>query len=240
MPLPEYRLHMEESFSALESMYTIYASATADFPVACREKCSDCCTCNVTLTSLEAAYLLTRLDDAGRRELKRCLEKAPAGQRFRPKMTTNGFAKACMEGREVEDEENDPAWGYCPLLLDGRCTVYPVRPFGCRNMMSETACAEAGYARMPPLALTLNNIFLQYIEQLDIGGFTGNLADVLGCYLDRAEKGEGAYLSLENIKDSGTTGIFIRNHRIPALMIPPDHRTAAAPVLNEIAKIPQG
>ena len=241
------RVDFQKEMEKLGRLYRVYDRATAAFPVACKEKCDDCCTCNVVVTSLETAWLLSRLSKDEITGLRERLEAGVPEKRYQPGYTTNGFALACIEGRTLEDEENDPAWGKCPLLEDGRCTVYHARPFGCRNMMSEAACADAGYARMPELALTLNNIFLQYIEHMDYQGVSGNLTDMLVLYLKHAvpygtpgQKSHAFPLSLENLKDSDKTGIFIRNMKIPALMIPPEHRADAAPVLDEINALGQG
>ncbi len=38
-------------------IYQLYETALADTHVVCGEKCADCCTCNVIVTSLEAAFV---------------------------------------------------------------------------------------------------------------------------------------------------------------------------------------
>ncbi|MCG8617744.1 MAG: YkgJ family cysteine cluster protein, partial [Desulfobacterales bacterium] len=219
----------------LERVYDVFDRVMSDFPVACGEGCADCCTCNVTLTSLEAAYIFAGLDQAAMDDLAHRVRAAGEGRRYRPVLTTNGFAKACLVGEPVSEEENDPAWGACPLLKDGRCTIYDVRPLGCRNMMSKVKCGDTGYADMPSFALTLNNLFLQYVEGLDTGGFSGNLTDMLALYLSAGEgRSIPVYLSLEKLQDSDKKRLFIGNQPVPAWMVPPEHRDRAAPVLKEL------
>ncbi len=235
------QMDSQKTVEKLDRVYRIFDKAIDDFPVACKEKCADCCTCNVVATSLEIAWLFSRLGEDEITALRARLKDSVSKKRYQPRFTTNEFALGCIEGRDLEEEENDPVWGRCPLLEDGRCTVYHARPLGCRNMMSETSCAKNGYAQMPELALTINNIFLQYIEHMDSLGFSGNLTDMLGLYLKygvsggaSGQKSDAFPLSLENLKDSDKTGVFIRNYKIPALMIPPEHRNAVAPILEEI------
>jgi len=102
------------------------------------------------------------------------------------------------------------------------CTLYRVRPFGCRSMMSQVYCGEKGYAQVPPLALTITNVFLQYIEHLDYQGFSGNLSDMLTFYL-------------KNFKNYDKTQVFIKNMKIGALLVPPEHRSEVVPLIKQIA-----
>ncbi len=195
---------------------------------ACRQGCAGCCTCNVTVTSLEVEFLFLRLgSQAKQRVVKKVKDNFPE-KRYIPALTTNGFVQACMSGQETPEEENDPLWGQCPLLENNLCTVYESRPFGCRAMMSEVSCEKTGYARMPPRVLTLNNIFLQYIEQMDQPGVFGNLSDMILLF------SEAGYTR----PDPDRTGRhFIRNQKIPVLMIPPEDRAAMAPVVREITAL---
>jgi len=227
---------MNAPIDTLTKIYDLFDTVTAGFPLACREKCEDCCTCNVTATSLEIAWLFSRLDQGEIDRVQSRLAGMLATKKYRPGLTTNGFAAASLSGELVENEENDPGWGRCPLLEDGLCSIYHARPLGCRSMMSETVCQKTGYAQMPPLALTMGTIFLQYIENLDVRGFSGNFSDLLDLYLNQGVPG---YLSLENIKDSDKKELFIRNCEIPALMVPPEHRNEVASLVREMGILVQ-
>lgn len=230
----------------LDQLYQIHGTAMADFSVVCKEQCSDCCTCNVVVTSLETAYLFSKLEPLEIVDLRTRINDRFPQRRYQPGMTTNGFARQCMdpeaqEGENLE-EENDPSWGECPLLEDGRCSVYGARPFGCRSMMSQVACHDQGIAEVPPLALTINTIFLQYIEHIDSKGFSGNLSDMVSLYLNQLDTygnggGGSLYLSLENIEDSDKTGGIIQNYKIPALMVPPEHRRDVESILKVISAL---
>ena len=231
--LPEKNVHMRLkilSIEILDKMYKRFDVAMAGFSPACKKKCADCCTCNVTATSLEAAYFFSRLDDIQKQAVLERLEKMPGDHRYRPGQTTNGFARACMTGAPMDEEDNDPAWGVCPLLEDGLCSVYRARPFGCRSMMSRTVCKKGGHAQMPELALTINTVFLQYIEHLDRDGVSGN-------FFDLVYGGPCFDLTLEKVQDSDKTKLFIRNQRIPALMVPPEHRDRVASIVKDLGAL---
>ena len=212
-----YIAKRNNAVNTLEGIYALFDTAMAAFPFACAEQCSDCCTCNVTATGLEIAYIQDRLDAGALDDIRvRVAARAGQTQRFRPFQTTNGFAQACMEGRDADEEENDPSWGNCPLLEDGICSIYPVRPLGCRVMMSTTPCRQTGQADMPLLALTITTVFMQFVEHLDAGGVYGSFLDLL----EYAGKNDlGCKRLPEKDKILGTT----QNLKIPALMIPPEH-----------------
>lgn len=200
----------------LEGIYALFDTAMAAFPVACAKQCADCCTCNVTATGLEIAYIHDRLDGRALDDIHVRLNRAGQTRRYRPFQTTNGFALACMEGRDADEEENDPSWGSCPFLEDGICTIYPVRPLGCRVMMSTTPCRQAGQADMPLLALTITTVFMQFVEHLDAGGVYGNFLDLL-------EHAEEHALDCKRLPEKGKIPGTVQNLKIPALMIPPEH-----------------
>ena len=227
---------MNAHIETLTKIYTLFDRVTADFSLACREKCEDCCTCNVTATRLEVAYLFSCLDKKEIERVKLRLDKNLPDNRYRPGLTTNGFSQASLAGEPVQEEQNDPSWGQCPLLEDGRCTIYHARPFGCRSMMSQTPCRKTGYAQMSPLALTMGTIFLQYIEHLDAQGISGNFSDILILYMD---PNFALNLSLENIKDSDKKEGFIRNRQISALMVPPEHRKDVTSIVKEMSALVQ-
>jgi Fe-S-cluster containining protein len=206
----------------IKKLYQLYEATMADIDVVCGKACADCCTCNVVVTSLEAAFLIQSLSPGELACVKQRLKEKFPGKRYIPKMTTNQFAMYCMTGQEIPQEENNPDWGKCPFLEADLCTIYPARPFGCRCMMSQVNCRKTGYAEIPPLALTIIDIFLQYIEHIDHQGFSANLSDTLGLYLRDTPRDKE---------------LVIKNLKIQALMIPPEHRSAVAPLLQQIAAL---
>ncbi|MDA8136367.1 MAG: hypothetical protein M0T82_17250 [Desulfobacteraceae bacterium] len=206
----------------LKKIYSLYDRAMGDVDVApvCTKKCSTCCTCNVTLTRLEAGLLMDSLGAGAKKDLGDRIRRKFPEKRYIPRITTNGFARLCMEEREIPEEENDPAFGTCPLLEDDLCMVYGARPFGCRALLSETHCGREGFARVPPLVLTLNTLFLQTIEHLDQNGFSGNLSDMALFLLSGRSFGRNT----GNLHGTCWEGLFVRNEKIPALMVPPKHQ----------------
>ncbi len=45
----------------LKNIYQLFEQTMASFDVVCGEKCATCCTCNVTMTQLEAQYIALSL-----------------------------------------------------------------------------------------------------------------------------------------------------------------------------------
>ncbi|PIE61749.1 MAG: hypothetical protein CSA29_01660 [Desulfobacterales bacterium] len=215
----------------LSKIYDLFDGVVETFAVACKAGCDTCCTCNVTATGLETAYVFSQLEKTHIDAVTAKIENEVGSNRYRPALTTNGFARAAMSGDVVAEEENDPAWGRCPLLVDGRCSIYPVRPFGCRSMMSNRSCQEVGWAQMTPLALTISTVILQYIEHLDDGGFFGNFLDMVGWFGTHGESGQ---LSFDTLKASKMKAWALPNNKIPALMVPPEHRSDVAPLIRAL------
>jgi len=171
----------------------VYDARVGRFSLACGPGCDACCTRSVTMTSLEGEVLGDFLQQAGRwPEMAATLrEMGPSG--IRPAETFNQFAALCLAQREPADDVSLTR-DMAPCLLldaDGRCTVYPARPFACRSFASSCRCAADRGAEMAPLLVTLNTVVLQLIEHLDSdGGCWGNLIDILRLR-DRPEENIG-------------------------------------------------
>jgi hypothetical protein len=208
-------------FKVLDNLYAVYDQFTDTRHIACKRFCADCCTCNVTLTSLEAAWIMTGLDGGEKLNLFEKIGKTLTNPRFIPKITLNQLADICMQGGDPPDEEIDPTWGACPLLRDKTCTIYAVRPFGCRCMTSFRKCSETGAADMDDFTLTVNHVFLQTIENLDKNGYFGNMSDMLAQTLNKKAAGPHP-------------PPLIRNSPLSALLIPPEHREKIQPILDSI------
>ncbi|MBF0302717.1 MAG: YkgJ family cysteine cluster protein, partial [Desulfamplus sp.] len=170
---------VKEKQAILKQLFMLFDRFTKDMERACAEGCAACCTRNVTLTSLEAKHILDGLNidekDAVLTRIANELHK----NRMVPKTTINELAKICMNGEEPPEEFADPLWGECPLLSNQRCMVYDLRPFACRAMMSKKRCNVTGFAEMDEYMVTLSNVFMQYFEHIDNGGYFGNLSDIL-------------------------------------------------------------
>ncbi len=206
------------AIKALEKIYTLYDETIDFFKTACRKKCSECCTCNVTLTRLECLYLTNSLDESEKKKMTELVRASFPEKRYIPKTSLNRFASLCAKGCDVPEDENNPEWGKCPLLQNNMCRFYDTRPFDCRAMLSRNQCSENGYADIPDIALTINHVFAQMIEHIDHRGFSANLSDmILGVLEGRTEKHTG-----------------VSNEKISVLMVPPEHRKKIMPVLKEL------
>lgn len=216
----------------LRTVYSLYEEVIAPFDVVCQQKCASCCTCNVTMSSLEAALMVAALTEREKKEIQTRIDLHPPVKKYSPKMTTNMFARLCIQGKDIPEEENDPSWGKCPLLLNDMCRLYDVRPFGCRALISEIYCEKTGYAQMQPLALTINDIFLQYIEHMDEKGIFGNLSDILTVFLLPD--------TIENLQDyfkENQDSRFVSNEKIAVLMVPPEHRQKLTHLFDRLSTL---
>jgi hypothetical protein len=226
---------IEQKLELLNQIYGIFDAFARSLDVACRKYCAHCCTSNVSLTTLEGYRLVHSLEPDQLEHLQQCLVPASEKRVFRPLLTTNRIADLCRQGREIPEEAfGDPA-DNCPLLEEKACPVYPLRPFGCRCLVSRVPCRESGTAEMPDFVFSVNTVFLQTIEHLDATGCTGNLADVLLCLLP--DENRQAYK--EGRLSCSATGL-IGNHPLTVLMVPPEHRNRLQPILGALAKLSTG
>ncbi len=214
--------------AALDRLYDMYEQhIAAVVDSICRPGCCICCTRNVVVTSLEGRRLMAYLSRNGRLGLLQKVRAESDCARFIPRLTTNRIAGMCAQGLDVPEEAIEPSWGACPFLEDGLCAVYPVRPFGCRCMLSTNPCSGTGYAELDSFTLTANHVFLQTIEHLDATGYTANLTDMV-LYLSKRHEDPKSDPAMENL---------IANISIPVLMIPPEHRRKIQPIIDAIRAI---
>ena len=218
--------------AVLTIIYSIYEDFISAVDVACEKYCARCCTRNVTMTTLEGVMILDHMVRCGKTDLIGRIKASLPQKRFVPLMTINRLADLCVQGKDFPDEESDVERGICPLLADKECTIYKVRPFGCRCMVSKINCRESGYADMDPFVITVNNLFLQTIEHIDADGCSGNLSDIL-LFLE-SEDNRKKYQETGSV---GTEAKLIPNHPATVLMIPPEHRTRIQPVLKSLRNI---
>lgn len=221
---------LEHRLDDLQRIYDIYDQVLAGCEFACQRGCDACCTANVTLTTLEALGVADWLGDAAEEALAR-LSAKPDPRRFRPQTSINTVAALVLDGEEPPEEGADPAAGPCPLLQNRCCPIYPLRPFACRCMVSTRPCDTVGYATIDDFLVSVNTVFQQTIEDLDAAGATGNLSDLLpflGRHEFRVTYGRGE-LDPAALK-------LAANRRMPALMVPPEHRGPMAPIIERLRK----
>jgi len=223
-------MDLNSKLKVLEKIYKIYADFSAGLDIACKKRCCLCCTGNVTMTTLEGLKVVEEITAKGNKSLfGRIKESGKEG--FRPRITINEMAQVCSEDMDLP-EEDYMSDGECPLLIDKECSVYEHRPFGCRCFTSTVNCAESGSAAVDDFVVTVNNIFMQVIEHADAGRFSGNFSDVLQ-FLESAENRDK--LSSGQIRNPPSG--LIKNHPLKILMIPPEHREKAEPIMYALRKL---
>jgi len=225
-------MDINTQLAVLSRIYSIYEDFINNFEMACEKYCSLCCTRNVTLTTLEGHMIVDHLLSHKKTDLFRKIKAALSNERFQPTITTNRLAELCGKGEDFFDEENKSLWGNCPLLIDNACPIYPVRPFGCKCLVSRQKCQETGYADMDSFVISANHLFLQTIEHIDSRGFSGNLIDVLH-FLESEDNRKNYTKNTLTHPDMG----LISNQPIKVLMIPPEHRIQIQPIVNALQNI---
>ncbi len=216
----------------LDQVFAIYDRFAASLDLACKKYCDPCCTSGVTLTTLEGYKIIDSLAPDPKTDVIHKMQTASEIKRFQPRVTTNRLAQLCAKGVEPPEEIGNENWQDCPVLLDHRCTIYELRPFGCRCLVSRHSCGQKGYADMDDFVLSVNTVFLQTIEHVDAGGCSGNLVDVLRAM--SVEQNREAYRN--DILHCTGNGL-IANQPLEVLMIPPEHRTQIEPILQELRQI---
>lgn len=222
----------ERKLQALPKIYGLYDRFVEGLDIACEKHCSPCCTCNVTLTTLEGYWIVDHLIRTDNPDLLNRIEQHPGVKRFQPKITTNMLAELCAGGMEIPEEEIEPRWGICTFLEEDLCTVYPLRPFGCRCLLSQIRCRETGAADIDAFAVSVNTLFLQTIEHVDADGYSGNLVDILAFMAVETHRKEYAAGSL-----TVSEGPLIQNRPMRKLFVPPEHRARIAPILRSLQEI---
>jgi Fe-S-cluster containining protein len=222
-------MKVSERLASLKKIYEIHDQFALEVQSACRSGCVTCCTCNVTATTMEGLLVYDHLISTGQcNQLENIMASWPSA-RFQPKITLNHMVALYARGEEPPDEIHDPSAGGCPLLKEELCSIYPVRPFGCRAMLSASDCSLSGEAQMSSFMLSVNNVIMQYLEAVDQPGGTGNLIDVLR-YLSVEARHE-AYLQEQSIV--GSEGL-LANRPFPVLMVPPEHRQSIQPLIQSL------
>ena len=108
----------------LNQIYELYHNVTKDLDTACKKGCSHCCTCNVTLTTLESYKIIEYFIKKGKSDF--LLRLSTSQKRFIPQFTINQFAELCINDGEIP-EENNHDWGKCAFLSNGICSIYELR-----------------------------------------------------------------------------------------------------------------
>jgi len=225
-------MKIKSKLEALNRVFEIYDGFSSTLDLACKEKCAHCCTTNVTMTTLEGYKIVDDLIASGRLDVIDRLKEMEEMPRFQPLLTTNRMAELCAADAKVPEEETADEWQDCSLLTDSLCTIYDLRPFGCRCFVSRQNCGETGYADIDDFTASVNTVFLQVMEHLDAEGCSGNLINVLQ-FMVAADNRQAYEQGETNCEDSG----LIVNWELKVLMIPPEHRERIEPILQQLRRI---
>jgi hypothetical protein len=98
--------------------------------------------------------------------------------------------------------------------------------------MSKHDCSKTGYVEVEPYAMTLNTLFMQFVEHIDFMSLSGNFADVL---LLMASKENCSNYKVNTLNHPGAD--FVSNFKITVLMVPPEHRMKVEPILDELLNL---
>ncbi|MCB2146254.1 MAG: hypothetical protein KQI81_07240 [Deltaproteobacteria bacterium] len=225
-------MELNAKLTLLERMVDIYDRFAGEFDLACEKYCAHCCTANVTMTTLEGYRILNHLEKTGETRYLEMIARQAHPDRFLPRISINRMADICARDGDPPDEPLNPDAGPCPVLADDTCPLYPVRPFGCRCMVSARNCGRTGFADMDPFILTVNDVFLQHLEHIDAQGYTGNFVDVMQ-FLDLNENRQNYAAGRLGAAPDG----LVANQPVFVLMIPPEHRERIQPLLMQIRSL---
>jgi Fe-S-cluster containining protein len=215
----------------LQNIYKIFADWSAGFSFVCTKNCAACCTQNVTMTAVEGEVIHRLIREKGREGW--LAERLRAkGETVRPRMTTNDFAAACLQGEEVQFEESGNL-SPCPFLENGCCQVYEVRPFSCRCFASEQRCFSGTSALLPEYYLSASTAVQQIIEHLGQGEYWGNMLDVLSALCDLPENRSYATLLPSSFSDQSRIQV-IKAKPLPGFLLLDEEREKIAPLLDAI------
>ncbi|UCD32234.1 MAG: hypothetical protein JSW04_07360 [Desulfobacterales bacterium] len=226
------KIELKVKLFLLKKIYLIYDDFVSSLAVACKKYCSRCFTNNVIMTSLEGYFIAESIVKKEHSDVFERVKAEVSKQRFLPRTTINKIAELCINGEDLPQEDHTHAESVCPLLTDDACAIYNVRPFGCRCLMSKHDCRQQGYAYVDAFVLSVNHLFLQFIEHVDANGFSGNLSDMLTFMA--SEENRCSYKT-DTLKNSDTHLLW--NLPIKVLMIPPEHRVRIQPILNALHNI---
>jgi hypothetical protein len=152
-------------------------------PIACRERCSFCCHLRVVTTIPEVIQIATQVQSMNGSDGTDALRHRVAQYRN----ATSGLDADARRRLRIA----------CPLLVDGLCTVYPVRPLSCRGWNSLDVSGCEAHFLDPARGIRIP----VYGPQQQINAFVqdgiGRGLREAGLQHDRVELGEALKVGLE-------------------------------------------
>jgi len=157
----------EKKISALAAIYRAHEQAVQAFTrdAICKPGCSFCCTHygRLDAATLEGLAIRRRLSAFKGRQQGRLRDR--------------------IRRNQIEKEAGKVS--VCPFLdNDGRCRIYEVRPFSCRQLYSLKPCRDSG-PTVHRQAVALARQAVQAIQRLDDTGYSGHLTFLLALLEDR-------------------------------------------------------
>ena len=215
----------------LHIIYNSYENWSKQFETACKPSCAVCCTQNVTITAIEGEEILHFIRENGRE--KWLAEKLRSTSHFtRPVVTTNSFARACMEDRDVDMQAVENL-SPCPFLENNLCAIYPARPFGCRLFISRKTCTTKQPALMPEGYLGAVTALNQVIEHLGQKEYWGNMLDVLPALMDISAN-QSIAVHLDTTFCSNARLKTLTAEPLPGFLLDEQEANLISPLLSEI------
>ena len=208
----------------ISTVYREYDVWSENKVYVCQKGCASCCTSSVTMTNLEGGLIYDYLVSNKKGYLLDIINKNVHPSAV-PQYTTNEFAQCCIEEKEVEENE---FWDMspCPFLEKNICTIYPVRPFGCRSFVSTQQCDRENPAEISPSTITINSMIMQVLEHIDQGNPWGNMVSVLKGIIESSGLSENQQ-QLETHNQH-----LLISQANPGFLIPPEDRQVAEGFLH--------
>ncbi len=215
----------------LLAIYNAY-EAWNDVEDACSKGCAACCTQGVDITAVEGEiiyHFINEQDLGGWLASKLEIERAA----IKPALTTNQYAKACIDNTEIAEQEEDNL-APCPFLKDNACSIYPVRPFACRCFASTEKCEKDGNSLLPGHIISGATAVMQIIEHLGQREYWGNMLDVLLALGDQVDNKKMAdALANPKIMDYARARL-LPAQPLPGFLIPDDDKSKVQELLDSI------
>lgn len=215
----------------LQAIYEAFSEWSAGLDFACKRGCAACCTQNVTITAVEGEVIHRLIRESGR-ELWLAAGLRKKGESCRPRMTTNDFAGACLQGEDVQPEQYGNMFP-CPFLENGCCRIYAARPFSCRSFASEQRCFSGTSALLPEYYLSAVTAVMQIIEHLGQGEYWGNMLDVLSALCDLPENRRYAALLPTSFVEQSRIQV-VKAKPLPGFLLLAEEMEKITPLLDAI------
>lgn len=216
----------------LETILSVFADWADPLPVACTKGCATCCTLNVSMTWLEGQRI-HRFVKANCMEEWLAGRLAATGELTQPRMTVNAFAKACLDGVDLDPGPGDFG-GTCPFLEEGLCCIYEVRPFGCLGFASQIPCVPGHHARVPAYYMAATTAIGQILEHLGRGGPWGNMISVLLALSEAPAFRQVAEMLDDRQRISRNRAACLTALPLPGFIIGVDEQAQVFPLLEKI------